>query len=873
MALTFAFDGRGLITNAESTTDWGVSGSGGISAVLESDIVLQGSYCVSCKSSGNKNAWLYYDESVSGTALDFSSGGAEEGELLYLWVNITTISALDTLANNAVGVRLGSGGTTNYSYWTLGGYSSGNQFGNDYTGGWMCVVIDPTLPPTGTGGTGLSLSNVSHIGMYIKTLSTVKAENLMVDTILCAKGLIVKGTDVTGWQEVSDYCTAYATRAYGMWQERQGIYFLYGRITLGTATQSSDMIMSDESRVFRFSDFEYYDGTQWTTSIRDDRLGLTVLDGVGNGTYFTDGALVGTDKGRNGSTFIGAENCNTTFDVYGGLNALSTTKFYGSKFSRITGGFTWGNDSDHHCYSVTFDGCAKIDPVGGPKIRNCIFQNTVSNHTTDLYSAVSFLGGTYTDETTAANNDTTNDMTLTSASPVSSDVYYFGSKFQFGSLDLLVSTVGSTFTVLWEYYGSGGWTSLSGVIDKTNHYRNLGLNRVSWTWPSDWAQEEIGTTTKYGPYYWVRANLQTTGGTQAKGQRAWINAIGSGAALKWNSNIDVEDCAFIANTHDENVASGIEHPATGSFSYVGLAFSGNDADVTNPNDATTVDSYDKSNRNTYRYIAGSTNYGAAQSITGTVGKLSAAVAFMQRFGSPTGNMYAKLYAITGTHGTDAKPTGSALATSKPVDVSTVSTSVWETITFEFEDEYTLAATNYCIAFEYTGGDGSNNIRVGSDSSSPTHGGNHSYVTAGSWVATSTWDTIFDTNKDGIVKGTNDESSNASTDNNIGEPVGATILLSSVTLAFEVLDEAGDPIETAQCAIYRTSDDEELMNEDTNSSGIATEPYTETTGVDIYWRVRKTSPGDTRYVNRTGVGTITTSGFSATVVMREDPNVP
>jgi hypothetical protein len=49
---------------------------------------------------------------------------------------------------------------------------------------------------------------------------------------------------------------------------------------------------------------------------------------------------------------------------------------YGSTFRGIDGGITWGNDSDHHCYSVTFEECAQFVPIGAVKIRNCLFVNT-----------------------------------------------------------------------------------------------------------------------------------------------------------------------------------------------------------------------------------------------------------------------------------------------------------------------------------------------------------------------------------------------------------------------------------------------------------------------------------------------------------------
>jgi hypothetical protein len=109
-----------------------------------------------------------------------------------------------------------------------------------------------------------------------------------------------------------------------------------------------------------------------------------------------------------------------------------------------------------------------------------------------------------------------------------------------------------------------------------------------------------------------------------------------------------------------------------------------------------------------------------------------------------GNAVAKLYAITGTFGTNAKPTGTALAVSDNFDVSTLTSSL-ALITFQFSgaNRYSMVSgTNYCLTIEYGGGNASNFIRAGLDSNSPTHAGNISTLLSGTWSGFSASDLIF-----------------------------------------------------------------------------------------------------------------------------------
>jgi hypothetical protein len=102
--------------------------------------------------------------------------------------------------------------------------------------------------------------------------------------------------------------------------------------------------------------------------------------------------------------------------------------------------------------------------------------------------------------------------------------------------------------------------------------------------------------------------------------------------------------------------------------------------------------------------------------------------------------------------------------------------------------------------------------------------------------------------------------------------GATVsIVASVSVAITVIDASNDPIQDAQTAIYLSSDNTQVLNTDTNASGIASTSFSGSTPADIYFRVRKSSTGSTKYIPVSGTGTITSTGFSVTVTLGVDPN--
>lgn len=156
-----------------------------------------------------------------------------------------------------------------------------------------------------------------------------------------------------------------------------------------------------------------------------------------------------------------------------------------------------------------------------------------------------------------------------------------------------------------------------------------------------------------------------------------------------------------------------------------------------------VDSYDESNQSASSAID-NTRKGVMQSFTGDGGVLDSVKFYLKKQGSPTGNAVVKIYAHSGTFGTNSIPTGAALATSGTFDISTLTTA-YQLITFTFTggDKITLTnGTKYCVALEYADGGFGDYLVVGEDSSSPSHGGNWALLT-GSWGSNdNTRDVIF-----------------------------------------------------------------------------------------------------------------------------------
>lgn len=128
-------------------------------------------------------------------------------------------------------------------------------------------------------------------------------------------------------------------------------------------------------------------------------------------------------------------------------------------------------------------------------------------------------------------------------------------------------------------------------------------------------------------------------------------------------------------------------------------------------------------------------------------KICKAKFYLQKIGSPVGHLKAALYAVTGSCGTNGRPTGDPLALSDSVTMESVGTDyVLVEFIFTGDEKYEMqASTTYCIeclVSDATLLDLDNCINVGIADEEPTHNGNWSGYIESSWNFTDGTDTIF-----------------------------------------------------------------------------------------------------------------------------------
>lgn len=753
--------GMTVINNADATTGWtNIGGGPGLS--LNNDIFIEGTGSISRRVDGSIRGYAY-DVGV-GNELDFSSGGANEFDTIFFWVNI-----LQPAAINSMQLRLSISTTSPGADWVEWRIFPDNI----YNGGWYRVAVSPGrfrhIPAERWDSIRVSvdLSSVRWIA-FVFDMQNVggTSPNCLIDAIHIGKGLTVTGGtsgDRVTWKTLAD---ADAASSFGIIQERSGVFFATGRIEFGDGTNNLffddiDSIIVWEPKFvgINFATPETIEGTNFDFNKISFNEGTGTVDfingiksGTGDNAVGTNGCLYQAAL----SPVAGLEN-RVTFDFSG---TITNIELFGTSFKNILGtpfsdaSLIFSSDvtdgPNHEISGCIFDSCGIID-AGRTSMQNNVFANThQQDQLTKLINSQVFrnIAGTWDDVTTAAANVATNDIQpfITADNNVG-DAWYFGAhnpitlvKFFAEKHEITEITVGNS---IWEYWNGTAWTAVTGLTTTVTNGDWLFEGKVEFDLPTDWERTIVNGSARL---FFVRARITTDFNTVSP-DPIWgyaVAELSNGAALRWNTNIDIVNSTFgpNADADSKDKAHGIEHTVEGTVSYNGLVFTGNDADILLTDESTLVDNYDFSNGDTDQTIGNGTITGIAQSITGDGNVLSQAKFNLKKTLLPTGNAVAKLYAHSGTFGTSSVPTGAALATSANFDVSTLTTSYIKTV-FDFLDAFTLVnTTKYVITVEYSGGDSSNHVQVESDSSSPTHGGNLAENT-GSWAANSGRDLVFE----------------------------------------------------------------------------------------------------------------------------------
>lgn len=647
---------------------------------------------------------------------------------------------------------------------------------------------------------------------------------------------------------------------------------------------SAGMTKVSQERAYTYYDYyTAHSNTAWNLSASPTHIfiwgmvanaaGLATIGDAVNGAgiriYLTDGSgNTGYWHVGGSDTYFGGWECfvvysGTAFDSNNGTDPTMTdirhVGFDVYQIAKTTANAmnVWV-DYLHYGAGITAYGGTSGDEIGLQEIYD------VSENTTNAYGVLKRQAGSWVLQAPIAFGDSAgtntvyyldkNEIIIWADRPVSSTHYKFS----------LAGNATGTTSVIWG--AKSGTVGISGCVISDNSGLEFDLN---------FSATNVDTVAMYGCTLIGYGTI--TGNTSYETDKELLSCIFNvGGNIDINAmtlkfftivgatiyGVQLDSTTFYINNGSLiNCAVGLYCNTIGSFGVSDIIFTGNTIDIENPNNATQVDAYSDTNGDTAIQVYSGSITRVAQSFVGTAGNLSRTIFSLEKNASPTGNIVAKLYS-------DATGPNAILATSNTVDVATLNAGPanFGQVDFEFEDEYTLVvATTYWISVEYTGGDATNRLEVEVDNSTPAHSGTCETY-SGTW-SSQTYDEIFYVNRDGIVK-INATDSNPSTDDNTGAPPGATIIVSSVPLKVKVIDQLGSPIENVQTAVYLTSDDSELMNEDTLTTGFAEDSFGGTTPAACYIRCRKSSVGNTRYINNSAVGTIeSNSGLNVTITMR------
>lgn len=161
-----------------------------------------------------------------------------------------------------------------------------------------------------------------------------------------------------------------------------------------------------------------------------------------------------------------------------------------------------------------------------------------------------------------------------------------------------------------------------------------------------------------------------------------------------------------------------------------------------------VDGYDVSNSNANFTLVGTGGFNqVGQTFMGNGSRINTAYFWVTKIGAPTGPIYARLYNVTGTYGSTALPTGSAIASSTSIDASTISTTS-TLYAFPFTTPYLLAnGTPYAVTLDVTGDSfgGSDRLSLRNTLSSGTHAGNratYDNLISFAWTTSASQDICF-----------------------------------------------------------------------------------------------------------------------------------
>ena len=321
MALTVTPD-MTTISLCESTSGW----SGGST---NDAFKLEGLYCLGDKVSEALGTLRTY---AFGSNQDMSNG-----EHIYAW--ILCQGKPDTKANGGIRIYV-EDSSGNYGYWYVGG-------NDNYPGGWICYVLDPSSAYTNGSGT-INTASIAKVGIQFKMLSKALGNNPNVfwDAWRYGKGLrITSGLadqidfdDIVAEEENDNY--------WGIIRKVNGVFYIQGQLTFGNSSSGSiDFIDKGELIVFIDSEF-----------INTNFYEINILANAGGTTNF----VLGEKSGGRGISGCFLKAGTKIFKFTATDANIDKLLIYGSTFYKAGQVLFPANSVNRETINCNFEECGEI---------------------------------------------------------------------------------------------------------------------------------------------------------------------------------------------------------------------------------------------------------------------------------------------------------------------------------------------------------------------------------------------------------------------------------------------------------------------------------------------------------------------------------
>lgn len=238
VAPSYTTDLTPLLLEFPSTTGWTIIGVGALTAP-ETDVFIQGA---------NSISKVAFSSSIKGMIYNMGGGQTiESGDAVFMWLYYMCPNALAIETDGGLRVIIGSA-TTAYKHWYVRGSDTYKY------GGWICVVVDPTLDadfitgsPTGTLQYFGALGNVPGAG-------PAKGNPLVIDAFRHGRDLICINGDESEYatfagaaakNDANDATNGY--NRWGLFQAVEGGYLMQGRFIMGQVGTAVDFKDSNRS--------------------------------------------------------------------------------------------------------------------------------------------------------------------------------------------------------------------------------------------------------------------------------------------------------------------------------------------------------------------------------------------------------------------------------------------------------------------------------------------------------------------------------------------------------------------------------------------------------------------------------------------------